>query len=63
MADPDIGQEGGELGEAIGPSALALRLKVDAPLSRIAHALDLRMVLGFESTRSNGRPKRDLVTF
>lgn len=32
-------------------------------LSRIAHALDLRMVLGFESTTSSGRAKRDLVTF
>src|SRR5216683_71215 len=30
-------------------------------LSRIAHALDLRMVLGFESTTRSGRPKRDLV--
>lgn len=32
-------------------------------LCRIAHALDLRMVLGFEGTNSSGRPKRDLVTF
>jgi ribosome-binding protein aMBF1 (putative translation factor) len=32
-------------------------------LSRIAHALNLRMVLGFESTTSSGRAKRDLVTF
>lgn len=32
-------------------------------LSRIAHALDLRMVLGFESTTSSGRAKRDLVAF
>src|SRR5262245_14144136 len=32
-------------------------------LSRIAHALDLRIVLGFESTTSNGRAKRDLVAF
>jgi ribosome-binding protein aMBF1 (putative translation factor) len=32
-------------------------------LSRIAHALDLRMVLGFESTTSGGRAKRDLVAF
>lgn len=32
-------------------------------LSRIAHALDLRIVLGFESTRSDGRVKRDLVAF
>src|SRR5688500_17496529 len=32
-------------------------------LSRIAHALDLRIVLGFESTTSSGRAKRDLVAF
>lgn len=32
-------------------------------LSRIAHALDLRMVLGFESTTLSGRAKRDLVAF
>ena len=32
-------------------------------LSRIAHALDLRMVLGFESTTPCGRAKRDLVAF
>ncbi|MGH8992084.1 MAG: helix-turn-helix transcriptional regulator [Acidimicrobiia bacterium] len=32
-------------------------------LTRIAHALDLRMVLGFESTTPSGRAKRELVTF
>jgi ribosome-binding protein aMBF1 (putative translation factor) len=32
-------------------------------LSRIAHALDLRMILGFESTTPSGRAKRDLVAF
>ncbi len=32
-------------------------------LTRIAHALDLRMVLGFESTTPSGRAKRDLVAF
>jgi len=32
-------------------------------LSRIAHALELRMVLGFESTTPRGRAKRDLVAF
>lgn len=32
-------------------------------LSRIAHALDLRMVLGFETTTPSGRTKRDLVSF
>lgn len=38
------------------------RMNLDT-LSRIAHALDLRMVLGFESTTSSGRAKRDLVAF
>lgn len=32
-------------------------------LSRIAHALDLKMVLGFESRTLSGRAKRDLVAF
>jgi ribosome-binding protein aMBF1 (putative translation factor) len=32
-------------------------------LSRIAHALDMRMVVGFETTTSGGRTKRDLVAF
>ena len=32
-------------------------------LSRIAHALGLRMVIGFESMTSSGRAKRDLVAF
>lgn len=32
-------------------------------LTRIAHALDLRLVLGFESTSPSGRAKRDLVAF
>ena len=32
-------------------------------LSRIAHALDLRIVVGFESTTASGRAKRDLVAF
>lgn len=32
-------------------------------LSRMAHALDLRMVLGFESTTSSGRARRALVAF
>jgi transcriptional regulator with XRE-family HTH domain len=30
-------------------------------LVRIAEALDLRLVLGFETTGPNGRTKRDLV--
>ncbi len=32
-------------------------------LARIAHALDLRLVLGFEASSASGKPKRDLVTF
>jgi ribosome-binding protein aMBF1 (putative translation factor) len=32
-------------------------------LTRIAHALDLRLVLGFEATSASGRPKRELVAF
>lgn len=32
-------------------------------LTRIAHALDRRMVLGFESTTPSGRAKRELVAF
>jgi ribosome-binding protein aMBF1 (putative translation factor) len=32
-------------------------------LTRIAHALDLRLVLGFETASSSGKPKRDLVAF
>jgi ribosome-binding protein aMBF1 (putative translation factor) len=32
-------------------------------LLRIAHALDLRLVLGFESSAAGGKPKRDLVAF
>ena len=32
-------------------------------LTRIAHALDLRLVLGFEAVSPSGRPKRDLVAF
>lgn len=32
-------------------------------LTRIAHALDRRIVLGFESTTPSGRAKRDLVAF
>ncbi len=59
-----------ELAELVGTSYSQIsriesgrhRTNLDT-LARIAHALDLRMVLGFESTQSNGRPKRDLVTF
>ena len=32
-------------------------------LTRIAHALDLRLVLGFEASSPSGKPKRDLVAF
>lgn len=32
-------------------------------LTRIAHALDLRLVLGFEASSASGKLKRDLVAF
>ena len=32
-------------------------------LTRIAHALDLRLVLGFEAASPSGKPKRELVAF
>lgn len=32
-------------------------------LTRIAHALDLRLVLGFEALSASGKPKRELVAF
>jgi ribosome-binding protein aMBF1 (putative translation factor) len=32
-------------------------------LTRIAHALDLRLVVGFEALSESGKPKRDLVAF
>ena len=32
-------------------------------LTRIAHALGLRLVLGFEAASPSGKPKRELVTF
>lgn len=32
-------------------------------LTRIAHALDLRLVLGFEDASASGEPKRELVAF
>lgn len=31
-------------------------------LARMAHALDVKMLIGFEATTAAGRPKRDLVT-
>ena len=66
--DKGLSQE--ELAELVGTSHSQIsriesgrhRTNLDT-LSRIAHALDLRMVLGFESTTSSGRAKRDLVTF
>ena len=66
--DKGLSQE--ELAELVGTSHSQIsriesgrhRTNLDT-LSRMAHALDLRMVLGFESTTSSGRAKRDLVTF
>ncbi|HUP72833.1 MAG TPA: helix-turn-helix transcriptional regulator [Acidimicrobiales bacterium] len=66
--DKGLSQE--ELAELVGTSHSQIsriesgrhRTNLDT-LSRMAHALDLRMVLGFESTTSSGRAKRELVTF
>src|SRR5688500_3294799 len=66
--DKGLSQE--QLAELVGTSHSQIsriesgrhRTNLDT-LSRIAHALDLRIVLGFESTTSSGRAKRDLVAF
>jgi ribosome-binding protein aMBF1 (putative translation factor) len=66
--DKGLSQE--QLAELIGTSHSQIsriesgrhRTNLDT-LSRIAHALDMRMVVGFETTTSSGRTKRDLVAF
>jgi ribosome-binding protein aMBF1 (putative translation factor) len=66
----DKGLSQRELAELVGTSYSQVsriesgrhRTNLDT-LSRIAHALDLKMVLGFESTSASGRAKRDLVSF
>lgn len=66
----DKGMSQQQLAERVGTSNTQIsriesgrhRTNLDT-LSRIAHALDLRIVVGFESTTSSGRPKRDLVAF
>lgn len=66
----DRGLSQRELAELVGTSYSQVsriesgrhRTNLDT-LSRIAHALDLKMVLGFESTAPSGRAKRDLVSF
>lgn len=66
--DEGLSQE--KLAELVGTSHSQIsriesgrhRTNVDT-LSRIAHALDRRLVLGFESRTSSGRAKRDLVAF
>lgn len=66
--DRDLSQE--KLAELVGTSHSQIsriesgrhRTNLDT-LARIAHALGLRMVLGFESDSPSGRPKRDLVSF
>jgi len=66
--DKGLSQE--QLAELVGTSHSQIsriesgrhRTNLDT-LSRIAHALDMRMVVGFETTTSSGRTKRDLVAF
>ena len=66
--DKGLSQE--QLAELVGTSHSQIsriesgrhRTNLDT-LSRIAHALDMRMVLGFETTTPGGRTKRDLVAF
>ena len=66
--DKGLSQE--QLAELVGTSHSQIsriesgrhRTNLDT-LSRIAHALDMRMVVGFETTTSGGRTKRDLVAF
>ena len=64
----DMGLSQAKLAELVGTSNSQIsriesgrhRTNLDT-LSRIAHELDLRLVLGFESTTPNGQAKRDLV--
>lgn len=66
--DKGLSQE--QLAELVGTSHSQIsriesgrhRTNLDT-LSRIAHALDMRMVVGFETTTSSGRTKRELVAF
>jgi len=66
--DKGLSQE--QLAELVGTSHSQIsriesgrhRTNLDT-LSRIAHALDMRMVVGFQTTTSGGRTKRDLVAF
>ena len=66
--DKGLSQE--QLAELVGTSHSQIyliesgrhRTNLDT-LSRIAHALDMRMVVGFETTTSGGRTNRDLVAF
>lgn len=66
--DKGLSQE--QLAELVGTSHSQIsriesgrhRTNLDT-LSRIAHALDMRLVVGFETTTSGGRTKRDLVAF
>lgn len=66
--DKGLSQE--QLAELVGTSHSQIsriesgrhRTNLDT-LSRIAHALDMRMVVGFETTTPGGRTKRDLVAF
>jgi ribosome-binding protein aMBF1 (putative translation factor) len=66
--DKGLSQE--QLAELVGTSHSQIsriesgrhRTNLDT-LARIAHALDMRMVVGFETTTAGGHTKRDLVAF
>jgi transcriptional regulator with XRE-family HTH domain len=66
----DKGLSQQELAEMVGTSNSQIsriesgrhRTNLDT-LTRIAHALDLRLVLGFEAESASGKRKRDLVAF
>lgn len=66
----DRGLSQQELAELVGTSNSQIsriesgrhRTNLDT-LTRIAHALDLRLVIGFENTTASGKARRDLVAF
>lgn len=65
--DHDLSQQ--QVAERVGMSVARIariesgrfRTSLDT-LRRIASGLDLKMVVGFESTSSDGRPERQLIT-
>jgi len=66
----DRGLSQHELAELVGTSNSQIsriesgrhRTNLDT-LTRIAHALDLRLVIGFENATASGKPRRELVAF